>query len=358
MRELDPYNPDSEVDKIIEYILNLNLLVRNVNFKYNNVLSMQRHVGGIAAKGMKCGRYSAEEKQMIQEHWKRLIEETGIKDPAKCLEDLMKPRIRGLRRRRNVLGCYLGQDLPFERHCADVFRQCTIVLQPHKKGKFSKKEDEMIIAEVAEHGANNQTWTRLAGKMNRLPKQKASYNIKIHYAKLTERQNWKKGRWTTKDYEIFLDFVFKTANLKKEQGPEYIKTLPVSVIRDAAKLLERDPHNVFTNWREVIQPALLSYHYGYSQSDCRKRFYEYLVDKKVNYVQEIDWNEAVRLFPSHTPESLSKFLVRYRSYPVWQTIRQKLPTMRWKEREAKGGKIVVLYNKNCGNPSGDDNSCF
>ncbi len=180
LRELDPYNPDSEVDKLIEYILDLNIPVRNINVKYNYVYAMQKQIGDVEAKDVKVGRYSAEEKQIIQDNWKRLIEEADLKDPAKCLEDLMKPRIVGLRRRRNVLGCYLAQDLPFARHCADVFRQCTIVLQAHKKGKFTKKEDEMIIAEVATHGANNQTWSRLASKMNRLPKDKVSYNIKIH----------------------------------------------------------------------------------------------------------------------------------------------------------------------------------
>ncbi len=352
--ELDPYNPDCEVDKLIEYILDLNILVRNINVKYSYVSEMKKQIGDVEAKDVKVGRYSAEEKQIIQGNWKRLIEKADIIDPAKCLDDLMKPYVVGLRRKRNVLGCYLAQDLPFARHCADVFRQCTIVLQSHKKGKFTKKEDEMIIAEVATNGANNQTWSRLATKMNRLPKDKVSYNIKIHYAKLMERQKWKKGSWTTIDYEIFLDFVFTTSNLKKEQGPEYIKTLPVSVIREAAKLLERDPHNVVTYWKEVIQPALLSYHYGYSHSECRKRFYEYLVSKKVNYVQEIDWNEAVRLFPSHSPESLSKFLIKYRSYPVWQTIQDKLPVMMWKERESKGGKIVALYNQICDKLSGNE----
>ncbi len=345
MGELDPHNPDSEVDKVIKHILDLNIRVRNINVKYNSVSSIQKQRGDITLKALKFGRYSAEEKQIIQEHWRRLIQEADIKDPTKCLEDLTQPRILGMLRRRNVLGCYLAQDLPFVRHCADVFRQGIIVLQPHKKGKFTKKEDEIIIAEVAAHGANTKTWYRLAEKLNRLPKEKVSYNIKIHYAKLMERQNWIKGSWTTKDYETFLQFVFKTSNTKGERGPEYIKTLSLTVIREAAGMIERDPHNVVTNWKEVIQPALLSYHYGYSQSECRRKFYEYLVDKKINYVQEIDWNEAVRLFPSHNPESLGKFLVKYRTYPVWQTIQDKLPMMKWKEREAKGGKIVALYKK-------------
>jgi hypothetical protein len=67
----------------------------------------------------------------------------------KCINDFKnligRGRNRIILRRRNVLGSYLAQGLPYIRHAADVFARSVAILRDWNEGKYTVDEDEVSM---------------------------------------------------------------------------------------------------------------------------------------------------------------------------------------------------------------------
>jgi hypothetical protein len=362
---LNPDDPNSEVDKLVKHILDINIPIRYFNVKYGAFsLSSLYHFDLKDVKkycpNFKIGRFSrgtTGEDGIIRQNWEKLVKEGQMKNPSKCIEDLMKlynekePDHLSLLK-RNVLGCYLAQNLPNVRHGADVFQKAVAVLYPWNEGKYSKDENEFILKEVETNGAKQNTFRKLAVLMGR----RRAVNIKDHYKILKEsKHRTKSGRWTLNDFKEFFEFIFKEKKPGNEIGIDYINSIPISVIHDAAKVLNRMRHRVYMKWIGQIKPIILAYHSGTLHTEWKPQFFDYLIKNKIVSLQEINWDNAKEKFPNHCAQSLTLVLIfarqdqNYQRMPLYLAVKDyKEKTKHSNERpSAKKFKedIVFLYDK-------------
>ncbi len=360
---LNPDDPNSEIDKLVKHILDINIPIRYFNVKYGSYINLKSLYDLDLKKSfpdLKIGRFSrgtTGEDGIIRQNWEKLVKEGQMKNPSKCIEDLMKldnnkesDHLSLLK--RNVLGCYLAQNLPNIRHGADVFQKAVTLLYPWNEGKYTNEENELILKEVEEHGANQETFRKLAEVMGR----RRADNIIYHYTLLKEGKSATRyGKWTLTEFEQFFDFVFKEKNPGNKTGIDFINSVPISVIHDAAKLLDRMPHSVYLHWAGQTKPILLSYHSGTLHTEWKSQFFDYLIKNKIVSLQEINWDDAREKFPYHCAQSLTaslKTILTSRSYdgmPLHLAVKDyKEKTKHSNERlSAKKHKedIVFLYDK-------------
>ncbi len=148
-----------------------------------------------------------------------------------------------------------------------------------------------------------------------------------------------------------MNFVFNNAksNPGNVSAVEYIENLPISVIYESAKILKRLPDHVYKSWKGFIKPVLLSYHYGTLLMDIRAEFLKYLVEKKVNFIPDIDWPDAIKRFPGQNPRSLCYFIVNFRNFPLHKSIESYLPNLKNSRQNRSTLKrrlqLVLLYDK-------------
>jgi hypothetical protein len=195
------------------------------------------------------------------------------------------------------------------------------------------------------NACKGQTLQSVASVMN----EKKKFNIDI---RLTLGPSLKFGSWTTEDYEVFLNFIFNDAKSNPEDVNyvEYIQNLPLSVIYESAKILNRHPQNVLSRWYQ-IKPTLLSYHKGSLQMDIKAEFFKYIVEMKVHATQDIDWPNVIKLFPGQNPRSLHN-MFRYigqfsGKIPLYEALKTYLKNDHQTRQSALNRRqhIIILYNK-------------
>ena len=289
----------------------------------------------------------------ILSNWTNLVSNGHVNDPLKCITDFTKQAERDINlglMKQNILGCYLAQDFTHVRLSANVFTRAVSLLYLNTDGKYSKEEDDLILEVVKKFGANQRAWNLLAEELKRL-----SSRICTHYSVLTNTKGMDSGRWSNEEFILFFDYLFNKANHKKENGPNYIRSIPISVISEAAKYVHRSSYNVHKQWSSSFKPILLAYHDGTLLCDQKKVFLEYIISKNFSSVHDIDWGEAKSLFPNHTSSSLSKYLdlirtqENFSSKPLYQCVQEYLPKLKNsqsnKRRVEYREKIVNLYDK-------------
>jgi hypothetical protein len=248
---------------------------------------------------------------------------------------------------RNVLGCYLAQDLPYIRFCIDVFERALRILFV-VKGKFSKEEDEIIRAEVEKNGECDGTWHTLAKILHRVH----PFNLKAHYIEQLKGDNYISGAFTLEEDTFILEHLFKG---KGDVTVEEINSIKLSSLKPVAEQLHRFFVNVEKHWQSFLKPTLLSHHYGVLHFNWKETFANYIVDKKVDSMQAIDWKDAVRHFPGQTIISLRMFLrnqtydrmVKDKNLALYEAMRLALDSLKQRQDSEKAKayreKIVQLY---------------
>jgi hypothetical protein len=352
---LETLDPQVEVDKLVKYILYLNIPIRHFNVIYVNLKSVSAQTK-TDCPDLKVGRFSrgpnGEDGKIIQ-NWEMLVKESEMANSTKCVDELVELNNKTgdnlSMRKRNVIGCYLAQNLPYIRHCADVFNRAVSVVYPWNEGKYTKEEDALILEEVQQNGANQKTWIKLAEQFKR----RKAGNISRRFSVLTMGDKMF-GKWTSSDYESFFNFLF--SNRKTEDESEVdIKLLKSKDILEGAKVVNRLPHHVYVYWLSHIKPTLLSYHDGTLHTNWKNEFFNYLVNNKVNSVQEINWDDARVKFPNQSAVSLGQKLkpirasVKYGSQPLYLIVKEYLEkTKHNRERENSKKfreRIAFLYDK-------------
>jgi hypothetical protein len=364
---LNPQDPDSEVDKMIKYILAANIPVRYFNIQYSYITNIQylyslelelKNIKKVCSH-FKIGRFSRGSKGedgVIINNWEKLVKVANIQNPRKCYKDFKKLCLsKGTDhlslRKRNVLGCYLAQNLPYIRHGSDVFQRAVAVLYPCNEGKYTKEEDEQIIEEVKTNGANHATWLRLAEVLRR----KKGSDIAKHHQVLKKGKENNIGKWSVEDYRLFFNYVFKERNPGKEAGVDFINSIKNSVIMASGEVLNRIPDRVYSHWYGYVKPLLLSYHCGSLHTEWKFRFFDYLIEKKVASSHDINWEEAKAEFPNQSAHSLGasfrdvRRTERYNGMPLYlaiQDFKEKIKhhNVRQSSKDFKE-KIVFLYDK-------------
>jgi len=365
--QLNPNDPDSEVDKAVKYIFEEKTPIRYINVKYGSLaLSSFKHQIHVLQKdrknahpNLKVGRFSRGrngEDGIIFQNWEKLAKEAELEDPPQFIEDLKKLISNKNRSsvnvmKRNVIGCWLAQNLYYIRHGGDVAKRAVTVLYPWKKGKFSKDEDEIILKEVEASGENCKTFQKLAEVLKRPAK-----NISDRYYEQIKREGLKAGSWNLADYEQFLEFVFRAERTSNKSGIDYINSIPLSVIGDAAKELGWKPRSMYQKWL-YTKSTLLSYVRGSLDTDVKPQFYDYLIKNKIVFMQEIDWEDVKKVFSNHSSYSLHWFISDifrnklYKGMPIYLALEDYKERSKYSKRQqSKKQKkfkedIIFLYNK-------------
>ena len=256
-------------------------------------------------------------------------------NPKKCIDDfknlIIKGQNRVILRKRNVLGCYLAQDLPYIRHAANVFARALAIIHEWNEGKFTEDEDKLILSEAEKTGANQKTWVRLAKELTR----RKPANIKKRHVWLTDGKQSKFGRWSDLEYEQFFRHIFKNIDSENGNAVDFIEKIPISLIYKGGTIINRLPEYVYHHWMGHLKPILLSYHNSSLFADVKTQFLNYLIEKKVNSVQDIDWIDAKERFPGHSSRSLRNLISpkKLLQYPLYKSIEDYLPTLKHSSRK-------------------------
>jgi hypothetical protein len=326
---LNPEDPKSEVDKVVKFILDKNIIVRHVNVMLSHISNAVNSFFYSKVKGLenlKTKRFSGGDfgdDHCLRKRWIELVEKVPIINPDQCIQDFSQLKNREVLKKRNVLGCFLGQDLPHARHCADVFQHACSLLTTFKSGKFSKEEDKIILEEAKKFGSCLSTWKSVILKLNR----KDSHGIARRYIALTEERSLFRGMWSLSEDEVLLESLFDG---KKEAGIDEIKSMSMSDFQLCSEKLNRSNRNVSNHWRNIVMPILLAHHCQTLHRPWRRDFFEYLIEKKVVAVQDIDYSKASSFWPEQCATSLKTSLNNYtrkqaeQNKPLFQIIQENL----------------------------------
>ena len=353
---LNPENSECEVDKVVKYILDRNIPVRHLNVTLASITTANKNavLNKLSVQGLIIvGRFTPGElgeSATILKHWNELIKNVPVLNPSKCMKDFALPQLskmsNKLPRKRNVLGCYLGQDLPKVRHASDVFHYTFNLLNPPaSKGKFSKEEDYLILSEVAKNGECLETWKQLAHSLNR-----GNYTaVRVRYINLSRDKNILKGKFDISEDEFILQSLFKG---KIDTDIQEIESITQKDFIEIAESLNHGVISVARRWTGILKPILLSHHYETLHRPWKKELFEYLINKKVIARQDINYHELKTIFPEQNPLSIKYAITNYKgdqNFILWKHLQEVLPDMKdFQEREkikAYREKIVDIYDR-------------
>ncbi len=224
-----------------------------------------------------------------------------------------------------MVGCYLAQELPYIRFSTDVLGKAKLILYK-SNGKYSKEEDEVILAEVKKNGTGIESWKNLAKILNR----NSPKNIRRRYESKLMEVSYFSGAFTIEEDRIILEHLFQG---KKEIGIKDIQASQQKSLLAAVSKLNRPINNLNSHWYVKLKPILLSYHLGVLHFDWKESFANYIVDKKPMTMQEVDWKDAVEHFPGQSSVSLRiclndwtiKKMTANKDLPLFEAVKLYLP---------------------------------
>ena len=357
--DLNPENPESEVDKVVKFILDQNILVRSINVeiayitsKDSKLLKKITHLGSLI-----MGRYTPGElgeDALILKRWNELITNVPVLDPFKCMKDfslLQSSNVKKkLMRKKNVLGCYLSQDLTKVRHASDVFYHTFDLLNtPISKGKFTKEEDQIIVSEVGKSGECKETWKKLAERLNRLT-QGNCIALKTRFILLTKNKFLKKGHFDITEDEFILRGLFGG---KKNADIQEIESITQKDFTDIAESLNRSVSSVSLKWKGSLKPILSSHHFGTLHRPWKEELFKHLICKQVIARQDINYRELKAILPEQNPTSIKTAIINYESnysnkcVPLWKRIEESCIKDVQEREKIKNyrEKIVDIYER-------------
>ena len=209
----------------------------------------------------------------------------------------------------------------------------------------------MIIREVEKNGECSKTWEHLA----KLLKRRDRVVVQNRFLCCLKNPGKRTGMWSLTEEAILLEHFFAD---RKDSSPQYVNSISFLDFKGVSDELNRSSFHVKYHWQGSVKPALLAYHEGCLLTKVKAEFLDYLIERKVRAVLDIDWAEATKKFPLETAISLKAFMkteVRKfdRCYPslASEPVHTKLRLSRgdWKDSEfsekAKSyrEKIVELY---------------
>ena len=350
----------NEMDKVVKFILDADILIRALDAKYNNFSPAVKNDQFLELTELaktnhliQLGRFRPGkdgEDEIIGKNWKELVEGADIRDSLGCLRQFHSLNRKTCRdvselRKRNVLGCYLGQKLPFIRFCMSVFYRAVAILLPWNKGRFTPEEDALILEKVKENGAQPSTWKELSVLLN---KSRPDW-IRNRYEKLQFSSTRKV--WSKSENEILLRHLFEGKGASSEQ---IIPTVSLSSFAPLKNELNRPLERIFFHWLDPVKPTLLSYHAGQLHFDWTKDFLEEVARIKIINRLDVNWSYFQAKFPTQTPSSMNGRLrcalqKNKTDQPIYKRLEAILPTL--KDRRAQPSvarrreELVALYDK-------------
>ena len=351
---LDLKKTTCQVRKVVGCIIEQNILVPHVNITYahlSNRDSTRKIRNDIP--NLTWGRFTLDEDEVIKDNWKKLCSLCKIDDQEAFFEKVFSPdryKTFAEKKQRNVIACYLGQGLQVVRHASNVYHHAADVLNPdlypstHRP--YSPEDNKSILDEVKKSGDNKATWKRLSRRLNRtsLVHTWVWPHIRDRYRDNLKVTGHKRGKWTSDEDVILIEYLFKEKPLRIET----IDSIQYSKLKNLRYELNRKPLSIHNRYRRIIQPTLKAYHLGLLNKNWRYDFLKYIVQQDVKYVKQIQWKEGLKLFPAQTTISLSHELRHFNQHDLSASIKPHLDTFMNRDDytdDQKGyrSKIVSVY---------------
>ena len=307
-QELDK---ETLTDILVGHILDKEINVQKIALE-TNITVTKKNLRPIAiskrgifenlASEVKVGGFTVAEDEIISDNWIKLMTEANLQDQEEVMKELFEQSSKGkiLALKKNIVGYYLSQGLPDVRLATEVFQRARIILCA-KKGPFTTKDDRIILNFVEKEGKD---WAKLSRQLGRT----SSKTVRVRYELLTD-ENSKRGTYTVDDDEMILTEVFAVNKNILEDGKIRSEDWQKIGIK-----LQRSPRHVQEHWKRTLEPMLKRYHAETLSEDIKEVLISHLVDRKLYYVQEVDWNELVKLpkFAGTTPAFLQQQLTNLR----------------------------------------------
>eukprot|EP00092_Neocalanus_flemingeri_P003075 GFUD01003284.1.p1 GENE.GFUD01003284.1~~GFUD01003284.1.p1 ORF type:complete len:465 (-),score=109.47 GFUD01003284.1:19-1413(-) len=298
----DSLDKENSLDLLVGHILEANILVSSLALQHNivwltaNRITKTQLRGYAAAKSLPAsitvGRVTSSTDNLIINNWQDLLASVGVTQEMGKREIQCLPTDRTVGIKRNIIGYFLLQGIPEVRLAAESFQRLRVKILA--SGDFSEEEDRDIIEFVEKKG---KKWSELSRKMERIPDMlRHRYNVlKSKEALVTE------GEYNLEDDCSIVSQVFKADKDILTDG-----NVSRTDWEEIGRLLNRSVTSVRDRWTHYLEPTLRRYHAGTLDTDVREELINYLVENKLNYPQDIDWDKLVKLpdFAGHTSTSL------------------------------------------------------
>ena len=338
-----------EVYRVLKYILGSDLKVMKaqadtieieLRINLDKVEIKDKFKSEMIVKKIKLGLFSharsgedSEESRIIKA-WYDLIEEAQIIDKKQVIQDF--DNLLNEQWPCNIVGCYLSKYLEVPRHALMVFQLLTRSVL-YISGIFQEEEDEMIIQHMESQNGKEADLNYLKLKLNR-----PRIYIYNRIANLKAPKARKGQRFTVDEYMVILKHVLGT-KIPKEAN-EIIKLCDKTRKRSWKLLeskLQRNENLISAAWAGFIHSTILAHLSGTLNLDCKKNFFQFIIDKKYISVTDIDWNVVKKTWPSISKQYLSnvanRFVERHgkRGVPLYQNIYENLHHMKNSKKASK-----------------------
>lgn len=337
---LNSHTGTSEVDKVVQWILDKNIAIRFLNLKYIftkfNTTSRPAKEMIASCPKLKVGRFTTcaqGEAEMLSKTWDQLMVDAQVHDPLQCIKDFQSIQVKGYRRvvllKRMVLGCYLCKDFPVMRHAADVFDHAMSLLYPYSTGKYTVEDDHAILEEVEKYGPVGQTWRKLKEKLNR----QTTSLIRNRYKILVRLPTLKCGPWSLNESQCLVERLFSG---KGHNSDRIIKSVDRRYLEKShvTEVIHRRLESILRHWSAILKPILLMYHYGRLHVQWKLEFLAYLTDNKIMGKQHIDYGLVENMFPGVTSGLLGDFvssfvgITKYPNSPLYVIAQEALARLK------------------------------
>ena len=299
---------DNDLDKLASYILSKNVPVRKIHkFLFTTSSYLSQHIGEDIRthEKFKAGYFNPQENSLIETNWKELLKATNLEESAEVLSKRSLKLHKDDALKCNVIGLYLSLGMSKARYASDVFEQARNILV-NKVRKLTPEERKFLVDYVNDKGENCD-WRELGYILyKKYPK-----NIVSNLQKMYKRECFKikfqnkRGRVTLSEDKLILDFMFPGRKPIPANSDCFME--PSEFGKILGKQLGRNELSTYRHWHSVLKPWLLQYHAGTLHLDVKRLFLNYLNERKVTYLQDINWSELLgeSQFAGHNRTSLT-----------------------------------------------------
>ena len=279
------------------------------------------------------GQFNVMQKKKIRENFENLIIDADVDRETLKSEIFTRSCEKVFLLQRNLIGFYLLKNLAGadQRLPVEVMDQLSMIVS---SGKFTKEEDEKILAWVEEHGPKN--WGVLADHIGRHYKG-ASGAVQKRYKKVKlQLDHRKEGQLNSQELEVILHyFLTQKPNALKDHCP------PADTDWEhVGAAVNRLGNGVYGAFVERIQPTILRFLAKTLDSDVRPDLIRAVKEEGWVYNVDIDFNLLTeRLeFQGHTRTSLSRLYL----YMMQRTLKKHPDLTSY--REVTVGQVEEHWN--------------
>ena len=198
-----------------------------------------------------------------------------------------------------IFGCYLSKYLEIPRHPLKVFEQLTLSLF-YKTGKFSKKEDDIILKHIeSKNGEYDLKYLK-----NKLMRRRIDIYNRI------ERNLVKPNPKANQKFTLDEDIMIVKHVFGKGIPEDTIDIIKICAEKrcwiDLETKMQRPSFTISHRWHRVIWPRISAHVQESTNLDWKRDFFQFIIDNRLVSIADIDENALAERFPSVPKRLLCK----------------------------------------------------